>query len=73
MNIETISEDVTYYRKNTEFVLEVKGKEVVVQKWYLEDYSYRNSETDSGIEIISNTDFLTDDEQDQLNDYIMEL
>lgn len=65
--------DIIYHKETKEYTLEIKGKEIIVEKWYFENHLDGNSDVDGGSDIISDISFLTGDEQDQLNDYILEL
>ena len=63
----TIKNETEFLRKTKTYTIEINDKEVEVKKaWYIDDVT---NEYDVDYEII-NEDELTDEERDELNDFI---
>lgn len=66
----TIKNETEFLRKTKTYTIEINDKEVEVKKaWYIDDVT---NEYDVDYEII-NEDELTDEERDELNDFIVGL
>ena len=62
-----IKQETEYLRKEKSYIIEINDKEIEVKKaWYIDDVT---NEYDVDYEI-KNEDELTDEERDELNDFI---
>lgn len=65
-----IKEETVYLRKEKSYIIEINNKEIeVIKKWFIDDIA---NEYDVDYEIIDE-DELTDDERDDLIDFIADL
>lgn len=66
----TIKEETQFLRRTKNYIIEINDKEIeVIKKWYIDDIA---NEYDVDYEIIDE-DKLTDDEVDELCDFINKL
>lgn len=69
MKVKLISDEVTYYRKSWESVVEINGKQVRVYSYQLQDNQFDNyeAEQEPNEEDMAK---LTDEEADELESYL---